>query len=275
MATRRPRQRASNRTTQPPRAVTAPTDWQWNPHPRPRRRSSTPSCSSASRSGPPPTPGGRRWSPASSVRALPPPPAALTPDPGAYSHIALVAGAQVYLPPKQRALLRAAEAEDTRAEKTNPYLPAYMSPRPASFGQEYRAVGRQLATVLNVLFSVFGLGGAAYVVATTGAGWTRSQGLLLAVFAGAVVAVADVGLIWIFSARIKKDRRAASIKSIRTNKGSGRAPGTEATVLELEGEEVKEAEGEADTYDTSPAPVDLIPAPKATVRLRRRALGER
>lgn len=41
----------------------------------------------------------------------------LTPDHGEYSHIALVAGAEVYLPPKQRALLRSAEAEDTRAEK--------------------------------------------------------------------------------------------------------------------------------------------------------------
>lgn len=148
-----------------------------------------------------------------------------------------------------------------------------MSPRPASFGQEYRSLGRQLATVLNVLFSVFGLGGAAYVAATTGGGWTRSQGLILAVIAGAVVAVADVGLIWIFSARIKKDRREASIKSIKTNKGSGRAPGTEATVLELEGEEAEgETEGKAEEKDV---PVDIIPAPKATVRLRRRALGER
>ncbi|KAL1408812.1 hypothetical protein Q8F55_005626 [Vanrija albida] len=193
-------------------------------------------------------------------------------DPAEYSHIALVAGAHVYLPPKQRALLRSAEAEDTRAEKTNPFLPAYMSPRPASFGPEYRKVGRQLATVLNVLFSVFGLGGAAYVAATTGGGWTRAQGLLLAVVAGAVVAVADVGLIWIFSARVKKDRREASIKSIKANRGSGRAPGTEAKVLALEGEGGEEGEEKG---DADAAPVDVIPAPKAEVRLRRRALGER
>ncbi|MDA4807350.1 hypothetical protein NY486_15820, partial [Enterobacter hormaechei] len=65
----------------------------------------------------------------------------------------------------------------------------------------------------------------------------------------------------------------ASIKSIKTKKGSGRAPGTEATVLELEGEEAEgETEGKAEEKDV---PVDIIPAPKATVRLRRRALGER
>lgn len=104
---------------------------------------------------------------------------------------------------------------------------------------------RDLATAFNVLFSVFGAGGAVYVAATTGAGWTREQGLLLGIFAGTVVAIADVGLIIIFKGRLKK-RREETAKTI-----------------------VKMSRGSAAVAD---APVALIEE-KKEVRLRRRAIG--
>lgn len=105
---------------------------------------------------------------------------------------------------------------------------------------------RDLATVFNVLFSVFGAGGAVYVAATTGAGWTREKALLLGIFAGVIVAIADVGLIVIFKGRLKKSRAEKAKLIVKMSKGSAA---------------IKDE-----------APVALIEE-KKEVRLRRRAIG--
>lgn len=153
--------------------------------------------------------------------------------------ISLLAGTQVYIPPSRLARLRAAEPVDkvcahlttifkrshiripaelltktahycslTRADiQPNPYLPTYLSPQPPSIGREFSSLTKQLSTILNVLFSIFGSAFAVYVAGTTGAGYTREASILLGILAGAVVGVAEAVLVWIFSKRVKEGRK--------------------------------------------------------------------
>lgn len=116
---------------------------------------------------------------------------------------------------------------------------------------------RDLATVFNVLFSIFGAGGAVYVAATTGAGWSREHGLLLGILAGIVVAIADAGLIIIFKGRLKTARADRAKMTVKMSRGSG-AIREESTA--------KEASQE------TPNPPTLI-EDKKQLRLRRRAIG--
>jgi hypothetical protein len=145
-----------------------------------------------------------------------------------------------------------------------------MSPTPPSLGSEYRQLSRQVATVLNVLFSVFGVGGGAYYAARS-VGWTQERAILLGIIGGVVVGIADSVLVWIFKVRLKKDRRDTARRRVRMNKGSAGIPGS-AKVLSLEGEEGEvelkaiegpEGEGEAATSATA----------KPTLRLRRKPLS--
>ncbi|RSH88332.1 uncharacterized protein EHS24_000869 [Apiotrichum porosum] len=190
-------------------------------------------------------------------------------DAAPYGPIAILAGSEVYLPPRQRALAKAAEAEQAKKEELNPYLPASMSVTPPSLGSEYRQLMRQLSNVLNVLFSIFGCGGAAYVAAVTGGGWAREPAILLAVIVGFVVGMADVGLIFLYKRRLTIERRAAAERRVKENKGS--AAIGEGTVLELDEDKVAELEREL----AEEGPVDIVPAPSGSgrsIRLRRRAL---
>lgn len=144
-----------------------------------------------------------------------------------------------------------------------------MSVTPPSLGSEYRQLMRQLSNVLNVLFSIFGCGGAAYVAAVTGGGWAREPAILLAVIVGFVVGMADVGLIFLYKRRLTIERRAAAERRVKENKGS--AAIGEGTVLELDEDKVAELEREL----AEEGPVDIVPAPSGSgrsIRLRRRAL---
>ena len=131
--------------------------------------------------------------------------------------------------------------------------------------------------MLNVLFSIFGAGGAAYAAAKS-TGWTAHHAILLAVVVGAVVGVADLGLLWIYSRR-KRDKavREAAIR-VRENRGSGKEKGSEEKeitlpddMLALEAEVEKELEKDMGKDDV---PTSVIPTKSTTtnIRLRRRAL---
>ena len=187
-------------------------------------------------------------------------------DPSEYGMIPLLSGTELYIPSSQLPIL-------PNETTINPYLPSYLSPLPQSFGSEYRSLTRQLSTVLNILFSIFGSGFAVYVAATTGGGYTREKGILLGILAGVVVGIADGVLVWIFGQRVKEGREEGRKLAIKLAKGSGADAALDST-LEIEGtaEEVLEDEnGEVE----SKTPEKEIPPVKKEIRLRRRAIGEK
>lgn len=145
-----------------------------------------------------------------------------------------------------------------------------MSPTLPSLGSEYRQMTRQVATVLNVLFSVFGVGGGVFYAARS-VGWTREAAILLGILGGVVVGIADSALLWIFKVRLKKDRRDTAHRRVRMNKGSAAIPGSEK-VLSLEAEKedepktidvMEEGQGEAASSTTA----------RPSLRLRRKPLS--
>jgi hypothetical protein len=187
-------------------------------------------------------------------------------DPTEYGMIPLLSGTELYIPSSQLPIL-------PNETTINPFLPSYLSPLPPSFGSEYRSLTRQLSTVLNILFSIFGSGFAVYVAATTGGGYSREKGILLGILAGVVVGIADGVLVWIFGQRVKEGREESRKLAIKLAKGSGAEAASDST-LEIEGpaEEVLEDEdGEVE----SKAPEKDIPPVKKEIRLRRRAIGEK
>jgi hypothetical protein len=187
-------------------------------------------------------------------------------DPSEYGMIPLLSGTELYIPSSQLPTL-------PNETTINPFLPSYLSPLPPSFGSEYRSLTRQLSTVLNILFSIFGSGFAVYVAATTGGGYTREKGILLGILAGVVVGIADGVLVWIFGQRVKEGREEGRKLAIKLAKGSGADEVSDST-LDIEGraEEVLEDEdGEVE----SKAPEKDIPPVKKEIRLRRRAIGEK
>ncbi|CAD6580197.1 MAG: hypothetical protein TREMPRED_002687 [Tremellales sp. Tagirdzhanova-0007] len=181
-----------------------------------------------------------------------------------FSLVALLSGTQVHLAAKQYALLLSAENVDT----PSPYLPAYMSPALPTFVQEYRSIAKQLATILNVLFSIFGSSAAVYVVAVTGAGYSREMAMILAILAGALVGVADMAVVWIYVERLERGRRDAQRKSAELAKGSGE--------VDIGVDEVQERQERSDECEKEPQSEMMddkeVPA-KRQVRLRRRGLG--
>jgi hypothetical protein len=136
-------------------------------------------------------------------------------DPGEYGMISLLSGTELYIPSSQLPIL-------PNETTINPYLPSYLSPLPPSFGSEYRSLTRQLSTVLNILFSIFGSGFAVYVAATTGGGYAREKGILLGVLAGVIVGIADGVLVWIFGQRVKEGREEVGSWLLSSLKGPGR-----------------------------------------------------
>jgi hypothetical protein len=187
-------------------------------------------------------------------------------DPTEYGMIPLLSGTELYIPSSQLPIL-------PNETTINPFLPSYLSPLPPSFGSEYRSLTRQLSTVLNILFSIFGSGFAVYVAATTGGGYSREKGILLGILAGVVVGIADGVLVWIFGQRVKEGREESRKLAMKLAKGSG-ADGVSDSTLEIEGpaEEVLEDEdGEVE----SKTPEKDIPPVKKEIRLRRRAIGEK
>lgn len=113
---------------------------------------------------------------------------------------------------------------------------------------------------------MLGCGFAAYVAATTGAGWSRESAVLLAVAVGAIVGVADAGIVFLYKRRVKED----GVRSAKLRAKYSRGTGATGVLLERDGEgeitkEIEVVAGEATT----------IPAPKREVRLRRRAVGEK
>ncbi|OCF44590.1 hypothetical protein I317_01477 [Kwoniella heveanensis CBS 569] len=151
-------------------------------------------------------------------------------DPIKYSVVSLMAGTEVYIPPYELERLRAAENPD----KPNPYLPSYFSPSPPSLGSEYRALIKQLTTALNIIFSIIGSAAAVYVASTSGAGYTRETAVLLAVLTGAVVGLADLGLVVIFSKRLEGSRKERFENSVKALKGSGKVDEPTEDQMELE-----------------------------------------
>lgn len=171
--------------------------------------------------------------------------------------ISLLAGTELYIP--------ASQLPHLPKPNISPFLPSYLSPLPPSFGQEYRSLARQLSTVLNVLFSIFGSAFAVYVAATTGGGYSREKGILLGVLAGVVVGVADGVLVWIFQRRVKEGREEGRKMAIKLSKGSGAdgEKGTEADeAIEPGSEDIREA-------------LTDVPVVKKEIRLRRRAIPEK
>jgi len=187
-------------------------------------------------------------------------------DPIEYGMIPLLSGTELYLPTPQLPI---------SSETISPYLPAYLSPLPPSFGSEYRSLTRQLSTVLNILFSIFGSGFAVYVAATTGGGYAREKGILLGVLAGVVVGIADGVLVWIFGQRVKEGREEGRKLAIKLGKGSGgEGEATQAGAAAIDGEDVADELEEKvlevePTFEKETAPV------KKDIRLRRRPIGEK
>lgn len=93
--------------------------------------------------------------------------------------------------------------------------------------------------------------------------------MLLAVAVGAIVGVADAGIVFLYKRRVKED----GVRSARLRAKYSRGTGGVGVLLERdkEGEVTKEIEVAAG--DAGGA--ELIPAPKREVRLRRRAVGDR
>ena len=143
-----------------------------------------------------------------------------------------------------------------------------MSPALPTFVQEYRSIAKQLATILNVLFSIFGSSAAVYVVAVTGAGYSREMAMILAILAGALVGVADMAVVWIYVERLERGRRDAQRKSAELAKGSGE--------VDIGVDEVQERQERSDECEKEPQSEMMddkeVPA-KRQVRLRRRGLG--
>ncbi|KAK1922131.1 hypothetical protein DB88DRAFT_512566 [Papiliotrema laurentii] len=177
-------------------------------------------------------------------------------DPGDYTLISLLAGTQVYIPPAKLALLESAHNPD----KPNPYLPTHLSPRPGPL-HGYKALNKQISTILNIAFSIFGSGGAVYVAATTGAGYTRERSVILAVLAGVVVGLAELVLIWIFVWRIAEARK-HEVEQWRGSAGEG-----------IKQPELVEAEGGGSVQLLDDGE-GMIDKPKTEVRLRRRGIGQ-
>jgi hypothetical protein len=187
-------------------------------------------------------------------------------DPSEYGMIPLLSGTELYIPSSQLPIL-------PNETTINPFLPSYLSPLPPSFGSEYRSLTRQLSTVLNILFSIFGSGFAVYVAATTGGGYSREKGILLGILAGVVVGIADGVLVWIFGQRVKEGREESRKVAIKLAKGSG-ADGAADSTLKVEGVS-KETPGDEDGENGNEAPEKDIPPVKKEIRLRRRAIGEK
>lgn len=151
----------------------------------------------------------------------------------------------------------------------SPYLPAHLSSSPLpSFASEYRQLMRLLSTVLNILFSVVGCGFAAYVAATTGGGWTRESAVLLAIFVGVVVGIADAGIVVLYKRRMNDDAVKGARLRAKEMKGSG------ATGVLLERDSDGEVVREITSEESAAGDAVVIPAPKTEVRLRRRAVKD-
>jgi hypothetical protein len=187
-------------------------------------------------------------------------------DPSEYGMIPLLSGTELYIPSSQLPIL-------PNETTINPFLPSYLSPLPPSFGSEYRSLTRQLSTVLNILFSIFGSGFAVYVAATTGGGYAREKGILLGILAGVVVGIADGVLVWIFGQRVKEGREEGRKLAIKLAKGSG-ADGVSDSTLEIEGPAEEVLEGRAGQEEKK-APEKDMPPVKKEIRLRRRTIGEK
>ena len=189
-------------------------------------------------------------------------------DPSEYGMIPLLSGTELYIPSSQLPIISSETA-------INPFLPSYLSPLPPSFGSEYRSLTRQLSTVLNILFSIFGSGFAVYVAATTGGGYAREKGILLGILAGVIVGIADGVLVWIFGERVKEGREEGRKLAIKLAKGSG-GDGTMDSTGATEVQSIDEdSSRQQDAQQTLAVPDGEIKPVKKEIRLRRRAIGEK
>jgi len=187
-------------------------------------------------------------------------------DPVEYGMIPLLSGTELYLPGTQMPI---------SSEATNPYLPAYLTPLPPSLGSEYRSLTRQLSTVLNILFSIFGSGFAVYVAATTGGGYAREKGILLGVLAGVVVGIADGVLVWIFGQRVKEGREEGRKLAIKLGKGSGGdGEASHADAAAMDGDDIADELEEKVLEVNATSEKETAPV-KKDIRLRRRPIGEK
>ena len=189
-------------------------------------------------------------------------------DPSEYGMISLLSGTELYIPSSQLPIISSETA-------INPFLPSYLSPLPPSFGSEYRSLTRQLSTVLNILFSIFGSGFAVYVAATTGGGYAREKGILLGILAGVIVGIADGVLVWIFGERVKEGREEGRKLAIKLAKGSG-GDGTVDNTGSLEVQNsAEELLKQKEAQQILEVPGGEIKPVKKEIRLRRRAIGEK
>lgn len=59
--------------------------------------------------------------------------------------------------------------------QSSAFLPSTFTSKPKSVVSEYRSIRKEISTVLNVLFSIGGVGGAVYVVAHSSAGMRQES----------------------------------------------------------------------------------------------------
>ncbi|KAJ9122651.1 hypothetical protein QFC24_004079 [Naganishia onofrii] len=138
-----------------------------------------------------------------------------------YSLIALCAGTKTYTTPAQERLIQA------DPDAASHFLPSHLahatSSAPAkrtkkadssgSLGAEYRSASKEISAVLNVLFSIGGVGGAVFVVAKTSAGMRQETAILLAFLAAIVVGIAET---WLYISHARRSaKRYAEGEEIR------------------------------------------------------------
>lgn len=89
--------------------------------------------------------------------------------------------------------------------------------------------------------------------------------MLLAVAVGAIVGIADAGIVFLYKRRVKEE----GVRSAKLRAKYSRGTGATGVLLE------RDQEGEITKEITLAGEGTVIPAPKRGVRLRRRAVGEK
>ncbi|KAJ9101696.1 hypothetical protein QFC21_003034 [Naganishia friedmannii] len=163
-----------------------------------------------------------------------------------YSLIALCAGTRTYTTAAQERLIKA------DPDAASHFLPSHLAHPPSSsvsakrsksgpsssLGAEYRSASKEISTVLNVLFSIGGVGGAVFVVAKTSAGMRQETAVLLAFLAAVVVGIAET---WLYISHARRSaKRYAEGEEIRRAIEKQAGPSLPDLLVEKVVEEVKE-----------------------------------
>ena len=197
-------------------------------------------------------------------------------DPSHYTIVSLLAGTQVYYPPKHRERLQAATSNKVSIASTiaqhlptqsTPYLPSYLNPAAPTLVQEYRSLAKEISTALNVLFSTLGAGFAVFLAAKGGAGYAVDVAALLGIATAVVVCIAEMGLLYIVGRRRDKERLEDRKIAAKVMRGSGAIEPVPAPAPAIEDQDTPPEDIITESTETSATSTD-----KRSVRLRRREL---